>query len=257
MLFIVLPAFNEAKVIGILLDKIDAAFGSMTPPPKVIVVDDGSSDGTADIVRAHPLAARGIAEVVAHPRNLGLGSAVRTALDTFMARSSGDDVLVTLDADDTHDPEVIKKLLDEIGRGAQVVTASRFQPGGKEVGVSFVRRVFSRGARVFMSLVAPVPGAKDYTCGFRAYSRPALVRAREIFGDGLVESDHFSCMSELLVKMAATGARISEVPFVLRYDRKQGPSKIKFSATLLGYVSLISMSRSARRKVRLHDKGGV
>jgi dolichol-phosphate mannosyltransferase len=188
---------------------------------------------------------------------MGLGAAVRTALDAFMSRSSGDDVLVTLDADDTHDPEVIKKLLEEIGRGAQVVTASRFQPGGKEVGVSFMRRVFSRGARVFMSIVAPVPGAKDYTCGFRAYSRPALARAKEIFGDGLVESDHFSCMSELLVKLAATGAKISEVPFVLRYDRKQGPSKMRFSATIPGYISLISMSRGARRRVKMHDKGGV
>lgn len=256
MIYIVLPAYNEALAIGALLDKIQLAFESEAEKPRVLVVDDGSSDGTADIVRAHPLAASGQAEVVPHEHNKGLGAAIRTGVETFLARSGGDDILVTLDADDTHNPEVIKQLVAETRKGADVAIASRFQPGGQEVGVSAIRKIISRGAKVFMSIVAPVPGARDYTCGFRAYARPILVRAKQVFGDKLVESNHFSVMSELLIKLSAIGAKVTEVPFILRYDLKQGPSKIKFSATIMGYFSLITMNMRAKRLARSFREGG-
>lgn len=247
MLYILLPAYNEAACINTLLDKIGAAFADTTPPPRIMVVDDGSSDGTADIVRAHALAAGGQAEVITHEKNSGLGAAMRTGIYAFLDRSAPGDILAALDADDTHNPEVIKDLLREIAGGADIVTASRFQPGGQEIGVSLPRRVISRGARLFMTLAAPVPGVRDYTCGFRAYTREILEKGKTIYGENLVESNTFSVMSELLVKLAAAGAVIKEVPFTLRYDLKQGPSKIKFSETLMGYMTLFSMGRRAKR----------
>ena len=213
MLYILLPAYNEEKAIGPLLDKVYAVKDKIALDMKVIVIDDGSADATAEVVKAHELSGRGIAEVVPHIKNMGLGAAMRTGINEFLSRASANCILVALDADDTHNPEVIIELLKEIDNGADVVIASRFQSGAAEVGVSFLRRFLSRGARVFMSIVAPVPGARDYTCGFRAYRYDALDKLRTVYGDNHVVSNHFSEMSELLVKLSDTGARIKEVPF--------------------------------------------
>jgi dolichol-phosphate mannosyltransferase len=250
VIWIILPAYNEAACIGSLLDKIDAAGQGFPGGFRVLVVDDGSADGTGDAVRAHGLARRGLAAVTAHPRNMGLGAAMDTGIREFLERSAPGDIMVTMDADDTHEPSFIPSLLEALDQGADVAIASRFQPGGREVGVSLARRVFSRGVRVFMRFVAPVPGVRDYSCGYRAYKRSALEAGRRVFGDALAESRHFSIMAELLIKLAAAGAGFREVPFTLRYDRKQGPSKIRISATLRGYLDLVLMARRARAQAR-------
>ena len=215
MIWIVLPAYNEAASIGALLDKVQTMGPDLPGDFRVLVVDDGSADGTADVVRGHALGADGRAEVVAHEHNMGLGAAMRTGIDAFLDRSAPNDVMVSMDADDTHEPHFIMPLLQAVERGAGVAIASRFQPGGREIGVSLIRRIFSRGVRVFMRVVAPVPGVRDYSCGYRAYTRAALERGRAVFGDHLAESPHFSIMAELLVKLAAAGVRFEEVPFTL------------------------------------------
>lgn len=250
VIWIVLPAYNEAACIGSLLDKVAAAGPRLPGGFQVLVVDDGSADATADIVRAHALAARDLAHVVAHPHNMGLGAAMATGINAFLERSAAGDVMVTMDADDTHEPGFIAPLLEALDQGADVAIASRFQPGGREIGVSFIRRVFSRGVRVFMRFVAPVPGVRDYSCGYRAYKRSALETGRRVFGDKFAESQHFSIMAELLVKLAAAGVAFREVPFTLHYDRKQGPSKIRITDTLRGYADLVLMARRARAQAR-------
>lgn len=255
MIWIVLPAFNEAACIGSLLDKIAATGAQLPDGFRVLVVDDGSADGTADAVRAHELAARSLALVVPHERNMGLGAAMATGIREFLERSAAGDVMVTMDADDTHEPGFIFPLLQALEQGADVAIASRFQPGGREIGVSLPRRIFSRGVRVFMRFVAPVPGVRDYSCGYRAYKRSALETGRRVFGAEFAESQHFSIMAELLIKLAAAGVSFGEVPFTLHYDRKQGPSKIRITATLRGYLDLVLMARRARAKARLAPGG--
>ena len=245
--YIMMPAYNEAPALPPLMDKIQALSRDTGLALRVVVVDDGSSDATADIARAHELSARGVAEVVAHPHNMGLGAGVRTSMNTFLARAQQGDVLVLMDADDTQDPADIPALMAALDRGADVAIASRFVQGGGEVGVSLPRRIFSRGARLFLRLAAPVPNVRDYSCGFRAYRFDILHRAQQVFGDKLVESPHFSVMSELLIKLSAVGAVFDEIPFTVRYDRKEGPSKIKLAATLWGYFGLIWLNRRARR----------
>jgi dolichol-phosphate mannosyltransferase len=239
-LTIILPAYNEARALPHLLAAIAADLRAALSP-RVIVVDDGSSDDTAAVARGEGDALP--VHVIAHPRNLGLGAALRTGLLAAVANAADDDVIVVMDADNTHPPALIVDLAGAVAAGADVAIASRYAPGGREVGLSWYRRIMSRGASALLWAAFHLPGARDYTCGYRAYRAGILRRAISVFGDRLIEERGFVCMAELLIKLSRLGARIAEVPLVLRYDLKAGPSKVKIIPTILRYLRLIVRGR--------------
>ncbi|HOC92883.1 MAG TPA: glycosyltransferase [bacterium] len=253
-IYLVLPAYNESESLVPLLDKAATAAGSLSAPFKVIVVDDGSSDGTASVAMSHPLAARGMLETIPHRVNQGLAAAVRTGIEAFLSRSdSDDDIMVTMDADDTHDPKYIEGLQKAVSAGADVAICSRFAEGGVEVGVNAFRKLLSRGAKVFMDLIAPVSGVKDISCGYRAYAKPALEKALRVYGERIIQTIGGSVQAELLVKLQALGAKVVEIPFTLRYDLKRGPSKLRMTTTIMGYFKLRGIKRAAVLEAKLRS----
>ena len=133
-------------------------------------------------------------------------------------------------------------MIAKINAGNDLVIASRYAPGGQEVGLSWSRHVFSGGASALLRLFFPLRGARDYTCGYRAYSGALLHRAFAAYGDDLVQERGFTCMAEVLIKMGKLGARVVEVPLVLRYDLKSGPSKMNIPRTIWRYGVLITRS---------------
>ena len=238
MYMVLLPAYNEERDIRTLLLRIRDAMLAAGLEYKIFVVNDGSTDGTLEIVRSCkeelPV------EILDHGVNKGLGQAMLTGLSHVASLIDSADVLVTMDADNTHDPCLIAAMGAKIGAGAGLVIASRYEPGGEEIGLSRARSIFSRGASCLLSLFFPVRGVKDYTCGFRAYSGEALKDAFRAYGSRLVEERGFTCMAEILIKMRAVGVRMAEVPLVLRYDLKAGRSKMNIPRTILRYFVLIS-----------------
>jgi dolichol-phosphate mannosyltransferase len=237
MLYILLPAFNEERDIRPLLERICGAMQQLNVPNyKVFVVNDGSTDGTVREVLA--MQATMPVELLNHDMNKGLGQAMLTGLRHAAALINPDDVLVSMDADNTHEPLLISAMLGKIC-SADVVIASRYEKGGEEIGLSKIRSILSRGASGLLMAFFPIPGAKDYTCGYRAYSGEILKRADQFYGDHLVEERGFTCMAEILIKMRTVGARVAEVPLVLRYDLKSGISKMKVVRTILRYFVLI------------------
>lgn len=92
-----------------------------------------------------------------------------------------------------------------------------------------------------------MPSARDYTCGYRAYRAGVLRRAMSAFGDGLIEERGFVCMAELLIKLARLGARVAEVPLVLRYDLKRSRGKARIIPTIARYLLLVARSRRLTR----------
>jgi dolichol-phosphate mannosyltransferase len=120
--------------------------------------------------------------------------------------------------------------------------ASRFVPGATAVGVPWLRRVLSGGARVVFGLLIGARGVRDYTSGYRAY-RMTLVRRLAARFDPLVRARGFGVMTELLAKVAADGARCEEVPIMLRYDLKPGRSKLKLLPTLAEYARVVTLAR--------------
>ncbi len=244
MVIVVLPAYNEEAALPALLAAIREALAAYDPAYRVIVVDDGSSDNTAQVAQE---AAPAIpVTVIRHSGNRGLGAAINTGLRAALDAGGPADVIVAMDADNTHPPSLIPRMVEEIRRGCGVVIASRYCPGGREVGLAFHRRLLSRCASALLRACFPIPGARDYTCGYRAYAPAALRQAIGVWGDGLIEESGFACMAELLVKLGAVGVRVGEAPLVLRYDLKAGPSKMRIARTIKRYWHLIARRRQIR-----------
>jgi dolichol-phosphate mannosyltransferase len=242
-LAVVLPALDEAGALPGLLRRLLAAGG---PGLAVIVVDDGSRDGTANVAAGWRSQLPRL-KVVRHDRNRGLGAALVTGWRTALEALPDQGIIVTMDADGTHDPALLPDLVSLVRGGADVAIASRFAPGGGEMGLSLPRRAFSLGARLVLSALRPIPGVRDYTCGYRAYRAGLLRRALEVHGPvGLVSSSGFACTAEVLLKLAGLGGRCAEAPMVLHYEQKAGRSKMRVGRTLLGYVQLLRATRIRR-----------
>lgn len=244
MIYIVLPAYNEERDIRALLERIRDVMTDPALDGKVLVVNDGSTDGTVSVVNAFaqtvPL------ELLQHEKNKGLGQAITTGLRRASELASGSDIIVAMDADNTHDPKLIKQMVQHIQAGKDVVIASRYEKGGEEIGLSWPRHVFSWGASFLLRLFFSIPGAKDYTCGYRAYRGELLHEAFKYYGDRFIEERGFTCMAEILLKLGGLSARVGEVPLVLRYDFKSGQSKMKVFRTVWRYLVLIVKSKSLR-----------
>jgi len=121
-----------------------------------------------------------------------------------------------------------------------VVNTSRFQPGGRQIGVSRYRTIVSYAANIFMKIIFNIPGVKDYSCGYRAYRAKVIKDAIRIFGNGFIQLKGlgFTATLETIVKLKLLGCRFAEVPFVLRYDKKASPSKMVSSVSTLGYLTM-------------------
>ena len=240
-IILALPAYNEAKAITGLLEAAAETFAALKANPnacyegRVIVVDDGSADNTAEVVRAYAATAPFPVEVVPHEKNKGLGQAILTSLRASLDRcNSEQDVIVNMDADNTHPPDVIPAMIALLDGDADIVIASRYRKGAKQVGVPFNRRMMSLGARWLFKFRLNLPGVRDYTCGFRAYHASTIRRAFELYGDQLITRQGFACTDEVLVNFSRMQPRpkIAEVPFILRYDRKEGASKLELWKTV-------------------------
>lgn len=238
---VVLPAYNEAASLPPLLRRLAVLAGD--EDLTVWVVDDGSSDATADTARA---GVPGLdVRLVRHRVNLGLGQAVHTGLRAVLAAASAEDVVVVMDADDTHDPALIPALRAAVGAGADVAICSRFVGGGDDATAPPLRRLLSRGAAFVFHTALGVEGVQDFTSGFRAYRVSLLDRAASHWGERLIEEQGFACMVELLLKLRHCRPVITEVPLTLRYDRKQGASKLRLGRTLVQYLKLLVRDRLA------------
>ena len=254
MVYILLPAYNEEKALPKLFDTIVQAFASAGEEYTVVVVDDGSTDATAKTAREH---APGMTVVLLqHETNKGLGTAMKTGLWYLSQVSADTDYIVALDADNTHNPRLIFAMIDKAREGHDVVIASRYAPGGREIGLTLYRKLLSRGASVLLSTFFRVKGAKDYTCGFRVYSSRIIKRAFQLYGDRFIEEKGFVCMAEILVKLDRLSARVAEVGLVLRYDLKEGASKMQVGKTVLGYLRLILIRRFYHLSGQKETMGG-
>jgi dolichol-phosphate mannosyltransferase len=238
---VVLPAYNEEKGIGSLLERISEALNDEQLAFEVLVVDDGSQDRTLQIVEEYGTELP--VKVSRHAVNQGLGATIRDGLSLASRGASPNDVVITMDADETHTPGLIVRMVRMIREGHDVVIASRYCPGARVFGVSRFRRFLSYGGSMLFRVAFPTSGVRDFTCGYRAYRGGVLRKALATYGDRFVDSDGFQCMVDILLKLRSMDVIFGEVPLLLRYDLKQGKSKMRIAKTVRDSIMLLVKRR--------------
>ena len=238
--FFVLPAYNEEESLPNLLKRI-AELNATNVQLEVVVVNDGSTDKTQEVVEQSTNDLQ--LTLVNHQKNMGLGQAVQTGIKEALSQAQLNDVIIIMDADDTHDVTLMSKMVSKIENGADIVIASRFVEGGNDESAPPFRRLLSRGASIVFKTLLPLNKINDFTSGFRAYRVSLLNKASINWGETLILEQGFACMVELLLKLRHWQPNIVEVPFFLRYDRKLGASKLKLTKTLMQYLKLAIRDR--------------
>jgi dolichol-phosphate mannosyltransferase len=210
---VVIPTYNEAENLAWIVGRVRAA----QPALDVLVVDDGSPDGTGAI--ADELAAADPAVRVVHRTSkAGLGAAYlhgfRVALD------AGYDVIGEMDADGSHQPEQLDRLLDALRDGADLVIGSRWVPGGAVVNWPLRRELLSRGGNLYVRMLLGVK-VRDATAGYRLFRRTTL----EKIDLEAVESTGYVFQTDMVARTLAAGLTVREVPIEF-IERVRGDSKM-------------------------------
>lgn len=236
MIFILLPAYNEEKSFESLIPNIATFLSEEGFDFHIIVCNDGSDDKSTEILgklrRSYPI------EVLIHKINRGLGETSRDLFERAAELAKPDDVIVRLDCDNTHEPQYITRMIRKMDEGYDVVTASRFQEGGGQSGVTQYRAFVSYCAQIFIKVVFGLWSQKEFSCGFRAYRASIVQKAIGVYGNQFIQLKGlgFTCTLEKIIKLKMLGARFTEIGFQLRYDRKTSYSKMVMSITTLGYL---------------------
>jgi dolichol-phosphate mannosyltransferase len=238
-IFFVLPLYNEEEGLPFLLEKISKTCTHLNLPFHIIAVNDGSSDRTMEMLQAW--SPKTSLTVIKHKINRGLGETIRDGFEMAADLSTSEDIIIRMDGDNTHEPEYVATMISKIQEGFDVVIASRYQPGGGMVGVPWYRGFISRCANFFMKVLFPIKGVWEYSCGFRAYRATIIKRAISVFGNLFIDLKGlgFTCTVEKLIKLRMLNAKMTEIPFVLRYDQKENASKMVANITVIGYLVLV------------------
>jgi dolichol-phosphate mannosyltransferase len=226
----VIPAFNEAENLPRLFSDLESRPMLLPPGSRVIVVDDGSEDGTSEIVESYsgPLPL----ELVRLDENQGPGAAFRAGFAAALEQRE-DALVVTLEADTTSDLDALPAMLQRAAAGAELVLASVHR-GGQMVNVSLFRRILSAGAGLTVRHALGIE-ARTVSSFFRVYRASVLREGIRRHGEQLIEERGFACKAEILSKLARMGAHIEEVPVALDGSRRSGESKMRVVPTLFGY----------------------
>jgi len=234
MIRFVIPAYNEAENIPRLLA--DLAPRAHELGARVIFVDDGSQDGTGDLIEANR---DGLyLSVVRHKVNRGLGTAINSGLRAALGEADDDDAIVTIESDNTSDLDDLPRMLELFEQGYDVVLASVYAPGGKIIGVKPWRLWASKAVSGTFRRVGGLQEIHTLSSLYRVYRAGTLRRAAETYGYLLVREPGFAANVELLLKLYNSGAKVAEVPTINDWTRREGQSKMNLKPTILAYGRL-------------------
>jgi dolichol-phosphate mannosyltransferase len=214
---VVIPTYNESESIGEILGELREL------DIDVLVIDDGSPDGTADIVRSHKV------EVVERAGKQGLGSAYRTGFSIAIER--GYTYVIEMDADGSHQIKDLETMMEWIG-SADLLIGSRWVSDGSIENWSKFREYLSKSANVYANLLLSL-GVRDTTSGFRIYTS-ALLKKMEI---ATIRSEGYCFQIEMTRRAISRGGSIAEVPITF-IERAHGKSKMSFAIALEAVVRI-------------------
>lgn len=227
--WIVIPTYNEASNVTRLVEGI----GKAVPGVHVLIVDDASPDGTGAIVERLVPVFSGDLRVLHRSGKQGIGSAIRAGFKQALSR--GAEWVIQMDADGSHDPDVIPRLLEPAEQGAEVVVGSRRVAGGGVVGWGPLRSFMSWGAAGISRALLRLK-TNDVTSGFKCYRRSVL----EQFDLATMGSDGYAFQEETIFLAERRGFVIKEIPILFK-DRSEGRSKLSRTEILKFFIQLFRL----------------
>ena len=239
-IWVIIPTYNERENVGPIVDGVLSA----VPDAHILVVDDGSPDGTGDLADELAAANKSIAVLHRHAKQ-GLGRAYVAAFKDLLARDA--DIVVQMDADFSHPVRFLAPLVEPLRAGtADLVLGSRYVKGGHIPRWNFLRRFVIRGGCVFSQIVLLMP-YHDLTGGFKAWRAPAL---RQLDLDRL-HAGGYAFQIETTFRSRLAGARIVEVPITFE-ERRVGTSKMSMNIFMEAFLLVIALRISTlfRRRRR-------
>lgn len=210
---VIIPTYNERENIAELIRRI---FEQNIPNLKIIFVDDGSPDGTAETIAGYQ--AKYQIGLIKRPGKLGLGSAYIAGFKQALA--DGAELIMEMDADLSHAPEDLPRFIAAAEAGADLIIGSRKIPGGKIIGWNFRRHLMSNGAMFTARLLLGLK-TKDVTSGFRCFKRGVL----EKINLDAIKSNGYAFQEEMLYRTEKLGFKVEEIPVTFT-DRTKGKSKL-------------------------------
>ena len=212
---VIIPTYNEARNIVSVLEQVL----QLDEPPSVLIVDDGSPDGTADLVRAVQQRYPGQVQLVERGRKQGLGTAYIRGFREALRQ--GFDFICEMDADLSHNPEDLPRLIAPVRRDqADLTVGSRYVDGVRVINWPLTRLILSYGAGVYTRAITRLPVC-DVTAGFKCFHRRVL----EAIALDDVKSNGYSFQVEMNYRAWRKGFRIHEVPIIFT-ERTEGHSKM-------------------------------
>jgi len=239
-IFYILPSYNESENIKPLLDKFNKFYKNKNNFIQIVFVDDGSTDNSLNILSKlrKKIASKIKIKILKHKKNLGLGMALKTGFRYSLNEAKKNDVIITMDTDNSHTIELSYSLAKKIIYGKKdIVIASRYIKNSKIKGLQMSRKFLSSAAAILFKIFYPIKNVKDYTSGFRAFR---VIKIKKIIknNSNFFSETGFSASVDILLKLYPFRNQLNfyELPINLRYDLKKGKSKMKIIKTV--YLNL-------------------
>jgi dolichol-phosphate mannosyltransferase len=251
MIYILIPAYNEAQNLPVLFDNIASILKPLSEKFVFVVVNDGSIDSTQTVL--NQLKTTCSLEILTHIKNQGVRDSFYDGFQWILKNSlDAEDILITIEADNTSDYKMIPRMVGEIKQGVDLVLSSCYMQGGSVIGSNHFRKFISLLANKLILSLFHLKGIHTFSSFFRAMRVDVLRKSFDAWGDQLLSENGFVCVVEMLIKMNHLGIRIREVPSVLSCNLRKGQSKMKLIQTTLGYfkyfIKELCMGAKQRKK---------
>jgi dolichol-phosphate mannosyltransferase len=252
LVYFIIPAYNEEKNLPLLVKNTKAAMEELGAPYVIYIVNDGSDDRTSELCREYSMTVP--LREVKFENNVGVGAAFKRGFEEVFKVIKTGDIIVTKEADNTSDPDILRKMTELVHSGYDVVLASCFAKEGGVENSTIDRHLLSFCANMLLKLSFPIKGVNTYSSFYRAYDAKRLKMAFEAYQGKILEEKGFVCMVEMLVKLSRLPLKMTEEPMVLKCDKREGQSKMRRRKTILGYLKFIKgqllRSRAEDRNIR-------
>ncbi|MCK5281788.1 MAG: polyprenol monophosphomannose synthase, partial [Nanoarchaeota archaeon] len=241
---LVLPTYNERENMAILIPKLEQAFKKIKKHSMhILVVDDNSPDKTADEVKKLQKKYKNLHLLMGQKQGLGVAylRGFKHAVEKLKA-----DILLMMDSDLSHPPEMIPDFMKEIDNGYDLVVGSRYIKGGSTPDWGMKRKLISRGGNFFARVVAGLYKVHDCTSGYRAIRVPVFkkINTRHLHTRG------YAFMSTLLYELISVGAKVKELPLIF-YDRKYGKTKLQRKDMIEFFLNVFRLRfKSTKRMIK-------